>query len=316
MSFFESKLNLKDKKNTLWVEAYRPNSLDTYIGNDHLIRKVRGFIETRDVPHLLLHGKAGTGKTTLARIISSETDCDVMMINASDENNVETVRNKVKGFASTVGFRNFKVVVLDEFDYMSHNAQAILRNLMETFSLTCRFILTCNYIEKVIEPIQSRCQVFHVMPPTKEDVENHVDGILRKEGIAYDARALRAIIDSSYPDIRKVINTCQLNCHKGRLEIELEELIENDYKLKIIDILKSTKSISSKLAEIRKVILSNRISDFTELYSLLYERVDEYAGEGTADVILALSEGQYRHFHARNKEIPTVATIIQILERI
>ncbi len=316
MSFWESKDRLKDKENSLWVERYRPVSLDTYIGNEFLIRKIKGFINANDVPHLLFHGKAGTGKTTLARIIAMETDSDYLVINASDENNVETVRNKITSFASTGGFSSFKLLILDEFDYMTHNAQAILRHLMEKFSGHCRFIMTCNYLEKIIDPIQSRCQIFHIQPPTKEDIANQVEWMLQQVGITYEKKTLDIIIDASYPDIRKVINTCQLNSHDGVLEVQLQDLIENDYKLKILDVLKSSKSKSLKLSEIRKVILQNRVSDFTDLFTLLYERIDDYAAHETADIIIALSKGQYRHFHAQNKEIPTVAALIEIIEKI
>ena len=145
MSFIEQ---TKEKvNNSLWVEKYRPSKLSEYVGNDHLKAKVEGYLESGDVPHLLLYGRAGTGKTTLAKLIVNSIECDYMIINASSENNVDTVRNKVTNFASSMGFKPFKIIILDEFDYMTHNAQAILRNLMETFSAHCRFILTCNYVE-------------------------------------------------------------------------------------------------------------------------------------------------------------------------
>ena len=133
--------------NTLWVEKYRPSTLENYIGNEHLTSKVKHYLETGDLPHLLLFGKAGTGKTTLAKILVKNIECDYLYINASDENNVETVRTKVKEFASTIGFKDMKVIILDECDYITPNAQAALRNLMETFSKHCRFILTCNFVE-------------------------------------------------------------------------------------------------------------------------------------------------------------------------
>ena len=133
-------------EHTLWVEKYRPSDLETYIGNDQLKSKVKHYLDSGDLPHLLLFGKAGTGKTTLAKLLVNNIDCDYLYINASDENNVETVRSKVKNFASTMGFKDYKVIILDECDYITPNAQAAIRNLMETVSLHCRFILSCNFV--------------------------------------------------------------------------------------------------------------------------------------------------------------------------
>lgn len=301
---------------SLWVEKYRPVKLEDYVGNDHLKTKVETFIENNDIPHLLLYGKAGTGKTTLAKLIVKSIDCDYMIINASDERNVDTIRDKVKGFASSMGFKTWKVVVLDEVDYMSHLAQPMLRNIMETFSAHCRFILTCNYVEKVIEPIQSRCQTFQIIPPTKKDVAVQMSKILKAENIEFDVKDLVPIIDSSYPDIRKVINTCQMNSHKGKLKIDVQNLLENDYKVKILDILKSKDDKRNKYMKVRQALIDSKVTDFSDLFTMLYDKVDEYASENTANVILLLSDGQYKCSSAIDKEIPTAATLIQILNAI
>ena len=172
------------REHTLFVEKYRPDTLDNYIGNEHLKSKVEHYLETGDLPHLLLFGKAGTGKTTLAKILVKNIECDYLYINASDENNVDTVRNKVKQFASTVGFKDMKVIILDECDYITPNAQAALRNLMETFSKHCRFILTCNYVERIIDPIQSRCQPYKIVPPSRKEVAQQMVNILDSEEAA------------------------------------------------------------------------------------------------------------------------------------
>ena len=298
---------------TLWTEKYRPTKLDDYVGNEHLKTKVAGYLENNDIPHLLLFGRAGTGKTTLAKLIVKSIDCDYMIINASDENNVEMVRTKVKNFASSMGFKKFKVIILDEFDYMSKEAQAILRNLMETFSAHCRFILTCNYVEKVIDPIQSRCQSFQIVPPTKKDVAMQISKILKNEEIEFEVKDLVPIIDAAYPDIRKVINTCQLNSIKGKLKVDVQNLLENDYRNKIIDILSSKDDKRNKYMKVRQALIDSKVTDFTDLYTMLYDKVDEYGGENTSNVILLLGDGVSKSAVAIDKEIIAAATLIQIL---
>ena len=312
MAFFEDTQEEK-LNNSLWVEKYRPRKLEEYVGNEHLKQKVADYLETGDVPHLLFFGKAGTGKTTLAKLIVNSIDCDHIIINASDENNVDTVRNKVKNFASSMGFKKWKIVILDEFDYMTPNAQAILRNLMETFSQHCRFILTCNYVEKVIDPIRSRTQEFQIVPPTKKDVAVQISQILGKEGIKFDIKDLVPIIDSSYPDIRKVINTCQLNSSKGELKVDTASVIDSDIKAKVIEILKSSDAKPNKWKTIRQAIADSRVQDFTELYSYLYEKLDEYGGDNKSNIILILSESQHKDALVVDKEITFMSCIIQIV---
>ena len=298
---------------SLWTEKYRPSKLVDYVGNEHLKSKVEGYLETGEIPHLLLYGKAGTGKTTLAKLIIKSIECDYMIINASDENNVETVRNKVKNFASSMGFKPFKIIILDEFDYMTPGAQAILRNLMETFSAHCRFILTCNYVEKVIDPIQSRCQSFQIVPPTKKDVAMQISKILKNEEIEFEVKDLVPIIDAAYPDIRKVINTCQLNSIKGKLKVDVQNLLENDYRNKIIDILSSKDDKRNKYMKVRQALIDSKVTDFTDLYTMLYDKVEEYGGENTSNVILLLGDGVSKSAVAIDKEIIAAATLIQIL---
>ena len=257
-------------EHTLWVEKYRPLTLDTYIGNDQLKSKVGVYLESGDLPHLLLYGKAGTGKTTLAKLLVNNIDCDYLYINASDENNVETVRTKVKNFASTMGFKDYKVIILDECDYITPNAQAALRNLMETFSKHCRFILTCNFVERIIDPIQSRCQTFQVIPPNKNDVAKHLHNILTQEGVSYEREDLAILVNSGYPDIRRVINGAQRQSVGGKLEIDKQSIVENDYKLKLLEILEKQDK-KSAFNNSRKLIADAKVTDFADLFRLLYD---------------------------------------------
>ena len=211
---------MNEIKHSLWVEKYRPTTMDTYIGNEHLRSKVSVYLESGDLPHLLLYGRAGTGKTTLAKLLVKNIDCDYLYINASDENSVEVVRDKVKNFASTLGFAEMKVIILDECDYITPNAQAALRNLMETFSKNCRFILTCNYVERIIDPIQSRCQSFQIIPPDRKQVAQHLSNILDNESVKYDLDNIVTIVNGGYPDIRRVINGAQRQVVNNELVID------------------------------------------------------------------------------------------------
>ena len=302
----------KKLSNTLWVEKYRPSNLDTYIGNDHLKSKVSTYLESGDLPHLLLYGKGGTGKTTLAKILVKNIECDYLYINASDENNVDTVRNKVKNFASTMGFKDYKIIILDECDYITPNAQAALRNLMETFSKHCRFILTCNFVERIIDPIQSRCQSFQIIPPSKKEVAKHIHDILLKENVMSDMKDLKVLIDSGYPDIRRVINAAQRNVVKGRLKLDTTSIIQNDYKLKLLKILK-TQDKKNAFKEIRQLLLDNKITDFADLFRLLYDDVDDWGKGHVAECILIIARYELSDGQVPDKEINAMAMIIELL---
>ena len=294
---------------SLWVEKYRPTDLSTYVGNEHLKEKVKVYLESEDVPHLLLYGKAGTGKTTLAKIITSNIDCDYMYINASDENKVDDVRNKIKTFASSVGFKSLKVIILDECDYLTPNAQAALRNLMETFSKHCRFILTCNYVERIIDPIQSRCQSYKVVPPSKKEVAQQMVNILKEENCQFELDDIALIVNAGYPDIRRVINSAQRQIIDGKLTIDTSSVIQNNYKLQLLEML----SNNSKLNDIRKLIADNSISDYSELFRLLYDEVDNYGKGKQAECIMNIAEAQFQDVNVVDKEINFMSLIIRIM---
>ena len=300
------------REHTLFVEKYRPDTLDNYIGNEHLKSKVEHYLETGDLPHLLLFGKAGTGKTTLAKILVKNIECDYLYINASDENNVDTVRNKVKQFASTVGFKDMKVIILDECDYITPNAQAALRNLMETFSKHCRFILTCNFVERIIDPIQSRCQSFQIVPPSRNEVAKHLHNILLQENIMDTPEDIKILVEMGYPDIRRVINSAQRNIVNGKIKLDTSSIIQNDYKLKLLKILE-TQNKKTAFKEIRQLLADNKVTDFADLFRLLYDEVDTWGKGHVAECILIIARYELSDSQVVDKEINAMAMLIELL---
>ena len=306
----EKKLNTE---HTLWVEKYRPSNLDTYIGNDQLKSKVKVYLESGDLPHLLLFGKACTGKTTLAKLLYNNIDCDHLYINASDVRRVDDLIPKVRNFASTIGFQDMKIIILDEVDFISPHSQAALRNLMETFSKHCRFILTCNFVERIIDPIQSRCQAFQVIPPNKNDVAKHLHNILTNESIKYEMEDLKMLVNSGYPDIRRVINGAQRQSVGGKLSIDKQSMVENDYKLKLLKILE-IQDKKNAFNNIRKLMADAKVTDFADLFRLLYDEVDSYGKGNIAPCILVIAKYELSDAQVVDKEINAMAMIIELLQ--
>ena len=306
---------MESVNHSLWVEKYRPTKLDNYIGNDHLKSKVSVYLESGDIPHLLLFGRAGTGKTTLAKLLVNNIDCDYLYINASDENSVDVVREKVKNFASTLGFKDMKVIILDECDYITPNAQAALRNLMETFSKNCRFILTCNYVERIIDPIQSRCQSFQIIPPDRKQVAQHLANILSNESIEYELTDIATIVNSGYPDIRRVINGSQRQVVNGKLVIDENTITQNDYKTKVLEIL-TTQDKKNAFQNIRQLLADSKVTDFSDLFRLMFDTVDDWGKGHIAECILILSKYQQSDAIVVDKEINVMAMFVELIESI
>lgn len=300
--------------NTLWTEKYRPDVISNYIGNDDLKETMIKYINEQDIPHLLFYARAGTGKTTLGKILVKAIDCDVLYINASDENNVETIRNKIKTFVSSVGFKKWKVVFLDEADYLTQNAQAILRNLMEQFSKNSRFILTCNYPEKIIDPIKSRCNSFEIYPPDKKEVAKKIVDILTAENIKFELKDVGAIVQNNYPDIRRVISATQRQVTDGVLKLSSKQSAAYNYMDKILSILKTETDAKKIYTLVRQTIADSKIRTFDELYRYLYDNIDEIAPNGKqAGVILEIAKAMREDSHCVDKEINIMAMFIEII---
>ena len=295
--------------NSLWVERYRPNVLENYIGNEHLKGTIAKYIEENDMNNMIFYGPSGTGKTTLAKLLVNNLNCDYLYINSSDERGIETIRDKVSGFARTMSFKPLKVVILDEADFLTIQAQASLRNVIETFSKSTRFILTCNYVERIIDPLQSRCQVLKIVPPSKGEVAKHVFKVLSNENVQHNTDDLKTIVNQYYPDVRKMLNVCQMNSRDGELELDKSTLVASNYIDQIIELLPNKKSFK----DIRQVIADSNVQDFEALYKSLYERMDEYTSR-PAEAIIIIEEYMYHSNFRIDKEINIMACIAKLLE--
>jgi replication factor C small subunit len=294
----------------LWVEKYRPQVLEEYVGNEIIKNKIADYLTQGSIQNLLFHGVAGTGKTTLAKLIAKNLNCDLLYLNASDERGIDTIREKIIPFASTMGFNDVKIVILDEADYLTPQAQATLRNTIESCSATTRFILTCNYLERIISPLQSRCQTFEITPPSKTEVIEHISNITAEEKLFdVEIEDVQKVVNTHYPDIRKIINTIQGSIVDGYVKIDDNSLKNSQLGDQIVDALEK----KLKLSAIRQMLADSGAREFDGLFKVLYDNVSKYTNrEGEA--ILIIAKYQYEYTFVLEKEICIAAMLNKLLE--
>ena len=299
----------------LWVEQYRPKDIEGYVFRDEAQRdQVKQWIKAGSIPHLLFSGAAGIGKTTLAKILINALNIDeydVLEINASRTNSVDDIRDSVVNFVSTMPFGDFKIVLLDEADYLSPNAQAALRGVMEEYSQTARFIMTCNYPHKIIPALHSRCQGFHIEKVDHTEFTARAATVLVTEGVDFDIDTLDSYVKATYPDLRKCLNLLQMNT----VDLKLKRPSETgtgtaDYKLAMVDLFKS-----GKIREARTLLAAQaRPEEMDEIFRWMYDNLDMWSKtpEGQDEAILVIRKGLVNHVSCADAEINLSATLVEL----
>lgn len=312
-SFFEMEETPEVSDHSLWVERYRPKTLADFIGSTTVKETLQLWLENKDIPHLLFFSSPGTGKTSIGKLLVRHLPCDSLIINASDENGVDNIRNKVQDFCMTMGMQPLKIMFLDEADRLTPDAQGILRNLMETYSQSTRFILTCNYQEKITPAIKSRCQSFEIKPPSKGEVMAHLLKILDTEKVTYSKTDVAFIVQSYFPDMRKIINFAQQSSIRGELKIAKANTADQDFKTKLVELLK-TPNKAGVFDEIRQLVADAAFSNYEEVYRFLFDHVNDYApANKTPEVILHLADAVYQTALVFEREITFVAAMHKLL---
>jgi len=298
----------------LWVEKWRPRTLDGYVFRDnHQRQQVENWIGEGTIPHLLFSGNAGIGKTTLAKILFNElaiNDLDILEINASRTNSVDDMRTKIINFIQMIPFGDFKVVLLDEADFLSPQAQAALRSVMEEYHTTSRFILTCNYPNRIIPAIHSRCLGFHIERIDLTEFTARVATILMEENIDFELDILDTIVKATYPDLRKCINTVQMNCiNNTLLPPDKNDKHTNDYKIEMVQLFKA-----GKISDARKLVCGQaRPEEIEDIYRWLYDNIELFGDEHKQEkAILIIKQGLVDHALVSDAEINLAATLIRL----
>jgi len=299
----------------LWTENYRPNTINDYVFRDENQKsQVKSWIDSGSIPHLLFSGSPGVGKTTIAKVLINELDIDefdLLEINASRENSVDTIREKITSFVETMPFGDFKVVLLDEADYISPNGQAALRGVMETYHASARFILTCNYPNKIIPALHSRCQGFHIDRIDITEFTARVATILVEEKVEFELDTLDTYVKATYPDLRKCLNICQMNSTSGSLSLPSgDEGNSQDYRLSVVELFKEGKILEARILLCNSV----RPDEMDDIFRWMYDNLDLWATEQEKQdkAILIIRDGLVNHTLVSDPEINLSATLCEL----
>lgn len=301
---------VKSKTHSLWVELFRPQNLEQYIGSEENMKRFKSFIDKNDIPHIILAGSAGLGKSSLARLLVNNMNCDYIILNASDENGIDVIREKVKSFASSASFKPLKVVVLEEASFLTGPAQEALKNIIEEFSENTRFIFTANYLGKIVEPIQSRCEIYEFTAPSKTQIAKHItENILDKLEIKYDLKEVAQLINDCYPDIRSTIKYLQANTNEGVFKYNSKNIYLNKHILNIL-----TKPTKSSWFDIRQLIADHHIDDYQPMINYLFENIEVFSKGNEMEVIIELDNHQYFQKSVPDKSINIMSLFSKLLK--
>lgn len=298
----------------IWTEKYRPNTVDEYVFKDAAQkRQVQQWVDEGGIPHLLFSGSPGTGKTTLAKVLIHDLgvqDADVLIINASRDNGVDLIRRKITSFSETMPWGNFKVILLDEADHISAEGQAALRGVMEQYASTVRFILTCNYPNKIIPALHSRCQGFHITSLDETDFTVRIAEILVENNVNFDIDVLDSFVRGTYPDMRKTINNVQMNSVNGSLQKPDLSSQDTGWRVKMVELFKA-----KQVREARQLIIANaRADEYEDIFRWLYRNVEMFGNneDQQDEAVIVIRNGMVKHTQVADPEINLSATLIEL----
>ena len=298
----------------IWVEKYRPKTVDEYVFKDEAQKnQVKSWITDGGIPHLLFSGSPGTGKTTLAKVLINDLgvqDADVLLINASRDNGVDLIRRKITNFSETMPWGDYKVILLDEADYISAEGQAALRGVMEQYHASVRFILTCNYANKIIPALQSRCQGFHITSLDTNEFTARIAEILIENNTKFELETLDSFVRATYPDLRKTINSVQMAVVDGVLAQPETSDQDTGWRVKMVELFKA-----KQVREARKLIIANcRTDEYEEMFRWLYRNVEFFGDteDKQDEAVIVIRNGMVKHTQVADPEINLSATLIEL----